>query len=81
MNTTQQNVRLAFVKADVNMGIAKGRAQIAWTPGGIYSGELSFNKRHGLGKMTWDNGTSFEGHWRDGLANGRGTLVHADGFT
>ena len=39
------------------------------------------NKRHGFGKMTWDNGTSFEGFWREGLANGRGTLVHADGFT
>jgi hypothetical protein len=31
--------------------------------------------------MIWADGTSYEGNWASGLANGRGKLIHPDGLT
>lgn len=36
--------------------------------------------RHGKGKLTFSNGSLYEGQFRDGRRHGYGTLV-ADGFS
>ena len=35
--------------------------------------------RHGLGKMTWADGTEYEGHWQYNQAYGKGTFKHQSG--
>lgn len=35
--------------------------------------------KDGRGVQTWPDGTTYEGHWKNGKANGRGRLIHAEG--
>lgn len=41
---------------------------------GYYLGEVKDGVPHGNGKYVWNNGSSFEGTWVDGLVNGSGVL-------
>ncbi|QWG00440.1 hypothetical protein KMW28_12330 [Flammeovirga yaeyamensis] len=43
---------------------------------GQYNGE---GKRHGSGTYTWQDGTQYQGKWRNDLMEGRGTLRFANG--
>ena len=38
---------------------------------GGYDGEWLDGKKHGAGKMTFDNGCVYQGQWRDGKPSGR----------
>ena len=40
-----------------------------------YVGELKNEKPHGQGSITYENGESYEGEWKDGLKDGKGTLT------
>eukprot|EP01043_Picozoa_sp_COSAG02_P071557 COSAG02_NODE_13121_length_1443_cov_1.612351_2_plen_84_part_00 len=42
---------------------------------GQYCGEWdpTAHRPHGQGNMTWDNGVSYDGSWKDGLHHGQGT--------
>ena len=42
---------------------------------GVYIGEMKKYKQHGYGKMTYSDGTSYEGQWQNGKCNGYGTLT------
>ncbi len=32
-----------------------------------------------MGKQLWSDGSIYEGEWQNGMANGKGRLIHADG--
>ena len=34
---------------------------------------------HGTGKMTYEDGSVYQGEWRDGKKRGKGTMTYADG--
>ena len=44
-----------------------------------YVGELVNDKPHGKGTITYENGDSYEGEWKEGLKEGKGTLNSPDG--
>ena len=47
----------------------------------IYYGEWNkgTNKKHGRGIQVWNDGSKYEGYWKDDKANVYGKLYHADG--
>ncbi|OMJ80441.1 hypothetical protein SteCoe_19289 [Stentor coeruleus] len=46
----------------------------------IYIGEWNTkNERHGKGLQMWNDGSKYEGYWKNDKANGRGRLIHGDG--
>ena len=48
---------------------------------GRYNGDFNEEKEHpdGHGKMTWDNGVSYEGDWENGVYNGFGSKLYSRG--
>ncbi|TNV77211.1 hypothetical protein FGO68_gene5573 [Halteria grandinella] len=46
---------------------------------GIYDGEYKENCRHGKGKLTYFDGSSWEGTWNNAQKTGKGTYTYADG--
>lgn len=42
--------------------------------GSLYEGEFLDDSSHGYGKMTWANGTEYEGMWKEGDMDGDGIL-------
>ena len=47
-----------------------------------YTGKKnSEGKRHGQGTMTWADGRTYTGEWKDFERNGQGTMTWADGET
>jgi hypothetical protein len=42
--------------------------------GGFYTGQWLENKKTGFGKLTWPDGSSYEGIWMNDQANGLGVL-------
>lgn len=50
---------------------------------GVYKGmvrEKNDNIREGYGTMTYDDGSSYQGQWKNDEPNGRGTMTHASGL-
>lgn len=50
--------------------------------GGLqYEGQVkkNSNTRHGYGRLTWPDGSYFEGYWIDGMAEGRGIFKTSEG--
>ena len=48
--------------------------------GAVYIGEWSENnERHGRGIQLWNDGSKYEGYWKNDKANGTGRLIHGDG--
>ncbi|CAG9330971.1 unnamed protein product [Blepharisma stoltei] len=46
----------------------------------IYTGEWNDkNQRYGFGMQIWNDGSKYEGLWKNDMANGKGRLIHADG--
>ena len=48
---------------------------------GIYIGQTVNKERHGWGRMIWKDGSVFEGHWHEDIADGRGRIIHPSGDT
>ena len=47
-----------------------------------YNGERnSKGQRHGQGTMTYPNGDTHTGEWKDGKRHGQGTIMFPDGST
>lgn len=53
-----------------------GYKTIPWLDG-TYTGELVNGWPEGQGKLTWDNGFSYEGEWKGGIMHGYGTLTNS----
>ena len=45
--------------------------------GGRYKGQWNeeTEKRHGRGTQVWQDGTVYEGHWKDDKAHGKGRII------
>lgn len=48
---------------------------------GDYSGSLYEGKKHGIGKMIYQNGNIYEGEWANDRRNGKGKQIYIDGST
>ena len=47
--------------------------------GAIYIGEWNGKwERHGKGAQVWNDGSKYEGYWKNDKANGQGRLIHGD---
>ncbi|CDW79672.1 UNKNOWN [Stylonychia lemnae] len=44
----------------------------------VYEGQWKNNKFHGLGKFKYSDGVEYNGMWKDGLKDGKGTLSKGD---
>lgn len=53
-----------------------GEGRMQWRDNVEYTGQFVGNRREGFGKMVWTSGKwkSYEGHWKDGMQHGAGTL-------
>jgi hypothetical protein len=71
---------LAMLMTVVALAHAAGGAPDAVTAdGGRYYGSLVNGKLQGHGRLEWDNGTAYEGSFKNGQFDGRGTYTAADG--
>lgn len=41
----------------------------------MYEGQFLHNKRHGFGRLFWNDGTYYTGKWANDLRNGYGKLI------
>ena len=56
------------------------RSAVEMENGQIFAGEWNIkNQRHGKGLQSWNDGSMYEGYWKNDKANGRGRLIHANG--
>ena len=56
------------------------RSAVEMENGPIYTGEWnSKNQRQGKGSQCWNDGSMYEGYWKNDKANGKGRLIHANG--
>ena len=46
---------------------------------GVYEGELVGGEPEGVGEFRWDDGERYQGEWRAGCYEGRGTTFHSNG--
>ena len=55
-----------------NEVVLEQKEAIKLDDGSTYEGEWNTltNLRHGCGKQTWQNGSIYEGNWKDGVING-----------
>ena len=45
-----------------------------------YVGEWNeLDQRHGKGEQVWDDGSRYEGYWKNDMANGKGRLTYENG--
>ncbi|CAG9315185.1 unnamed protein product [Blepharisma stoltei] len=65
----------------LNDGVAvftKGPVQLE--NGAVYIGDWNEKfERHGKGVQIWNDGSKYEGYWKNDRANGKGRLIHGDG--
>lgn len=45
----------------------------------MYEGQFFLDKRHGFGRLFWNDGTYYIGKWSHDLRHGYGKLIQADG--
>lgn len=64
-------------------GLAHGKGVLQWFQAGKplarYEGEMQDGMAHGIGKMTYANGSRYDGAWENGERNGKGTFSFPNG--
>eukprot|EP00347_Sterkiella_histriomuscorum_P022670 403337598 len=63
------------------MGADKGKGIFTFKGIGIYEGEFVDDQIQGFGKITNDNGSSYEGYWKESQMNGQGKFIDEYGHT
>jgi hypothetical protein len=56
-----------------------GKAEIAWSDGGHYTGTVRDGKPDGSGVLVDAKANRFDGAWKDGALNGRGAVTWSNG--
>ena len=46
---------------------------------GVYTGQMLGGKRDGVGQMKFNDGSSFQGEWKEDMFHGAGKLTHKNG--
>ena len=60
--------------------LSLSQSQLVKVKGGEYFGLLNARgQKHGVGKMTYDNGNEYEGQWKNNKRDGKGTTKYASG--
>jgi len=59
----------------------EGQGIASYVNGLVYEGGFLKGKNHGKGKMTYPDGYSYVGDWKDGSREGQGVATYADGTT
>eukprot|EP01032_Pedospumella_encystans_P014260 gene14260-16392_t len=54
-------------------------AQVTFSNGSVYTGDLADKKRHGLGKNVYINQTIYQGEWFNDKPHGRGMVTAPNG--
>src|SRR6185503_19686974 len=69
-------VKVDSLKGQYTGGCRKGLANGNGTATGIdsYTGDFKNGYPEGEGKYTWKNGSTYEGSWKHGLFDGKGTM-------
>jgi len=49
-------------------------SQIRFTNKSVYTGEWLSGMRHGAGILNWDDGSTYEGLWKNNMSEGRGRI-------
>lgn len=57
----------------------EGNIQQTMQNGTVFEGKFQQNKKFGVGKFKWPDGTSYEGEIRDECLNGNGTMIYTNG--
>jgi len=74
------NGRSEMISADFREGmILDGAADIRWSDGARYSGEIVDGRPEGTGVLVNGKGDRFEGEWKDGKLNGHGSVAWTNG--
>ena len=62
------------------MAVLQGRKkmEVRGRPG-VYEGELVGGQPEGVGEFRWDDGERYQGEWRAGEMEGRGTWFNPNG--
>jgi len=60
-------------------GLASERYRIRRNSLGTYYGEIKYEKKHGLGLMRYNDGSVYEGMWKDGFQDGYGKFTFTNG--
>ena len=64
----------------VTKKIVKGKLDLTeWNNEGKYEGYIENGKRHGKGKMEYQDGSIYEGEFKDDIRDGQGILIYNDG--
>ena len=58
---------------------ARQQAELKFSDGSRYEGEVRDSKRNGRGTFIWANGSRYEGEWRNDRPHGQGILTMSDG--
>jgi hypothetical protein len=56
-----------------------GSAEITYSNGDKYIGNLRDGLKSGSGKYTWQSGASYDGEWENDLMEGQGTYKYGSG--
>jgi hypothetical protein len=77
---TDCKVTMASISGKYTGACRKGLANGHGTSEGVdsYTGSFKNGLPHGIGKYTWADGSSFEGHWNKGMKDGKGTMITTD---
>lgn len=75
---TENGVVSSYRGMQVN-GHKEGQGVAKFTNGASYEGAWKKNNFHGFGSYTWKNNVRYQGIWSDGLPDGSGAMIYADG--
>jgi len=77
-SVADRSAQFTIIPIDPRMVVADG-TRLSSPPvkvmygGAVYTGEMEYERRHGIGKFVYQNGDYYDGVWSEGKAHGHGT--------
>ena len=71
------NKKSTFYTGDMLNGEIMDMEKMKLTNGDVFEGNFINGLYHGYGKLSYGNKT-FEGYWKNGLKDGKGTILNVD---
>jgi hypothetical protein len=80
VKTSEQNIESKVKVHSKQVEMLEFSSIYRMDDGSVYKGDYSKKyKRHGFGRLTWKDGSQYEGEWKRDKAVGFGILMHSDG--